>query len=104
MITGTTMDVEGRCPRVRRAATDGTGVTDERIEILNVHAEPVLSLTLEHSYQLARMLIDVNAEIAEAYPTVLALMSAPAVTAADLATTFEMGRQAGAGIRHRSGS
>jgi len=81
--------------RVQRAESSG-GISGERVEILDECGEPVLTLTFAQVYQVAAQLVQVGVEITCSYPDVsAAVISEPAVTPADLASAFEMGRRAG---------
>lgn len=79
---------------------DRPGVAGERVTVVDAAGETVLSLTLGQVYSLAARLVEVGAQVAEAYPeSVEGLICEPAATAADLATVFELGRRAGLGAR-----
>ena len=58
----------------------------ERMEVVDIRGEVILALPVGVALVLAGHILDVVAEIAEAHPTVEAMISEPTVTAADLAT------------------
>ncbi len=81
---------------IRRAGSAPPGnVAAERILLLDVRGETLVSLPVGAALATATRIVDVLGEIADAHPTVQAMLTEPVVTAADLATVYELGRLAG---------
>lgn len=90
--------VEGRTGqlRVRRAGPRSPGdVAGERILLLDVCGETLIALPVGAALVAASRIVDVLGEIADSHPTVQSMLTVPAVTTADLATVYELGRLAG---------
>ena len=82
--------------RVRRAEAAAAGdVAHERVLFLDACGEAVAALPVGQALAAASRIVDVLSEIADAHPTVDAMLTVASVTPADLATVYELGRLAG---------
>ena len=81
--------------RIHRTHPDA-GVQHERIDLCDLTGQPVLTLGFQQIYPLAARLLEVADEITWSYPeTVDGVLRIPAVSAADMAGAFDMGRRFG---------
>ena len=82
-----------RIARAGHVASDTPSM--ERLEIRDVRGEVLMSFPVTQLFDLIHQLTEVGLALTSEQHIVEGMISVPAVTAADLAGAFEMGRQAG---------